>query len=202
MPVQFLKGVGPARAHLFAELGVQTVAELLEYFPRDWVFAPEPVAIQDLRPGQTVTVIGLIEQTQDLSRRRPPRFKVLLSDETGSCHLLWFHGAYLRRQLEPGQVLAASGKVSLYKHQLQMTNPRFAVLEEDDQPEDVSLGGPVYPAAARLPSRRIRTIIRSILPAAAEQMEEFYPGALRRKNHLIERPEAYRQIHNPDDPDR
>ena len=35
MPVQFLKGVGPARAEIFAKLGVVTVGDLLEYFPRD-----------------------------------------------------------------------------------------------------------------------------------------------------------------------
>ena len=50
MPVQYLKGVGPARAKVFAELGVYTVADLLEYFPRDWVFAPKPAKIAQLRP--------------------------------------------------------------------------------------------------------------------------------------------------------
>ena len=200
-PVQFVKGVGPARAQLFAELGVQTVADLMDYFPRDWVFAPEPVAIGELRPGQTVTVVGLIEQTEVMSRRRPPRFQVLLSDTTGRCWLVWFHGAYLRRQLEPGQVLAASGKVGLYKHQLQMVNPRFTVLDEAHAGDDTALGGPVYPATAQLPSRRIRAIIRSILPVASEQMEEFCPAELRRRNHLVDRSEAYRQIHDPVDTD-
>lgn len=200
-PVQFVKGVGPARAQLFAELGVQTVADLMDYFPRDWVFAPDPVAIGEVRPGQTVTVVGLIEQTEDMSRRRPPRFQVLLSDTTGRCWLVWFHGAYLRRQLEPGQVLAASGKVGLYKHQLQMVNPRFTVLDEAHAGDDTALGGPVYPATAQLPSRRIRAIIRSILPAASEQMEEFCPVELRRRNHLVDRSEAYRQIHDPVDAD-
>ena len=45
MPVQYLKGVGPARAEVFAQLGVKTVADLLEYFPRDWQFAAEVVKV-------------------------------------------------------------------------------------------------------------------------------------------------------------
>ncbi len=45
MPVQYVKGVGPARAAIFEKLGVQTVGDLLEYFPRDWVFAPGPIKI-------------------------------------------------------------------------------------------------------------------------------------------------------------
>jgi ATP-dependent DNA helicase RecG len=36
MPVQYLKGVGPGRAKVFAGLGVETVGDLLEYYPRDW----------------------------------------------------------------------------------------------------------------------------------------------------------------------
>ena len=40
MPVQYLKGVGPARAKIFAQLGVETVGDLLEYFPRDWLVRP------------------------------------------------------------------------------------------------------------------------------------------------------------------
>ena len=50
-PVQYVKGVGPSRAKTFDKMGVQTVADLLEYYPRDWVFAPTPVKIAQLQPG-------------------------------------------------------------------------------------------------------------------------------------------------------
>jgi hypothetical protein len=57
--VQYLKGVGPARAEVFGKLGVQTVGDLLEYFPRDWIFAPGPIKIA--RCGQRpATIIGLV----------------------------------------------------------------------------------------------------------------------------------------------
>ena len=61
MPVQFLKGVGPARAGVFAQLGVETVGDLLEYFPRDWEFAPEPMKINQAKPDRAVTIVGLVE---------------------------------------------------------------------------------------------------------------------------------------------
>ena len=53
MPVQYLKGVGPARAGTFAQLGVHTVGDLLEYYPRDWNFAPELVKINQMQPDRT-----------------------------------------------------------------------------------------------------------------------------------------------------
>ncbi|MFQ5769252.1 MAG: OB-fold nucleic acid binding domain-containing protein, partial [bacterium] len=127
MPVQYLKGVGPARAKVFAQLGVHTVVDLLEYFPRDWNFAPEALKIGQMRPGQTTTIIGLVESVDYQSYRQPPIFEAILSDETGVCRIVWFHGGFLRNQLKPGQLITASGKVALYKHQLQMTNPKFLI---------------------------------------------------------------------------
>ncbi|HUV64617.1 MAG TPA: hypothetical protein VMW24_12015, partial [Sedimentisphaerales bacterium] len=53
-PVQFLKGVGPVRAEVFSRLGVETVRDLLEYYPRDWNFVPEPTKIGQIRPDQEV----------------------------------------------------------------------------------------------------------------------------------------------------
>jgi len=73
MPVQFLKGVGPARAQVFAKLGVVTVGDLLEYFPRDWVFAPEPKKIGQLETGEAAAIVGLVEST-DFRITAGPRY--------------------------------------------------------------------------------------------------------------------------------
>ena len=51
-PVQFLKGVGPARAKVFAQHNVETVADLLEYFPRDWNFISPSVKINEIIPDR------------------------------------------------------------------------------------------------------------------------------------------------------
>ena len=197
MPAQFIKGVGPARAEAFAEYGVHTLGDLLEYYPRDWLFMPQPIRIRDLRSEQTATIVGLIEQTEYRQFRRLPAFRALVADETGVCVLIWFHGGYLRDRLQPGQLIMASGKVRLYKHQIEMTNPKFTILENRDQADPDALSGPVYPAGARLPSRQIRTIIHGVLDRAADLVPEFHDDDFRRKNELIGRSEAIRQIHRP-----
>ncbi|NIR07602.1 MAG: hypothetical protein GTN82_19440, partial [Candidatus Aminicenantes bacterium] len=63
MAVQYLKGVGPARARAFANLGVHTVGDLLEYYPRDWNFAPELIKINQMQPNRTAAIIGLVDST-------------------------------------------------------------------------------------------------------------------------------------------
>ena len=99
MPVQYLKGVGPAKAKIFAEMGVQTVGDLLEYFPRDWVFAPEPVKINQIQPGREVSFTGLVESTDLQTFRRPAIFAALLSDDPGICRIIWFNAGDISKQL-------------------------------------------------------------------------------------------------------
>jgi ATP-dependent DNA helicase RecG len=202
MPVQFLKGVGPSRAKVFAKLGVDTVADLLEYFPRNWDFVAEPVKINQLQPGRDVSVIGLVESTDFQSFRRQPIFEVTLSDDTGISRAIWFHGSYLRNQIQVGQVIIVSGKVTLYKHQLQFTNPKFMVVEEGSINPDEFFGGGVYPASGKLSSRQIKKIIRPIIKSIPELVDEFYDSGFLKKANLISRRDAFSWIHLPDDEDQ
>ena len=202
MPVRYLKGVGPARARAFAQLGVMTVGDLLEYFPRDWVFAPQAVKINQMQPDRTVTIVGLVESTDYQSYRRPPILEALISDDTGVCRIVWFHGGFLRNQLKPGQIIMTSGKVALYRHQLQMTNPKFLLLDEErDQPAEYFSGG-VYPACKGLTSRQIKKIIGRVREAADELVPEFYDSSFLKKANLIARKNAFAWIHLPPDEEK
>jgi ATP-dependent DNA helicase RecG len=201
-PVQYVKGVGPARGQTFAQLGVQTVGDLLEYYPRDWVFAPTPVKISQLQPNETASIIGLVESTDYQSHRRMPFFEAMVSDDTGTCRIVWFHGGYMRNQFQPGQILMISGKATIYKHQLQMTNPKFMVLDEAHANPDLYFSGGVYPASARLSAGQIKRIIIPLLDRIDEWVCELYEKDVRKTLHLIGRQDAFRWIHMPPDEEK
>jgi len=198
--VQFLKGVGPARAAVFEKLGVRTVEDLLNYFPRDWSFVPPPVSISRLIPGQKAAVLGIIQQTDWQPYRRKPLFEICIADQTGLCRIIWFHGKYLVNQLQPGQKIIVHGLVQSYRHQLQFTNPKFHVLAPDQPADPDSFSGPIYPASAELSGWRIKRIIAAHIEELCFLVPELFSEAFRKKNQLIERPCAYRWIHNPDNP--
>ncbi len=204
MPVQFLKGVGPARAEIFAKLGVQTVGDLLEYFPRDWVFAPEPKKIDNLQIGETASILGLIESTDFKNYRRPPIFEAAVSDDTGICRIICFNGGYLRDQLHPGQAVIAWGKVGEYKHSIQLTNPKFRILDADalenkDAIDPFFFNGGVYPASNGLSSVQIKKITRPVLENLTPLVSEFYDDQFLKKMELINRKDAFQWIHLPPD---
>jgi len=202
MPVRYLKGVGPARAKVFSRLGVGTVGDLLEYFPRDWVFAPDAIKINQIQPGRDVTIIALVESVDYQSFRHPPVFEALIADDTGVCRVVWFHGGFLRNQLKPGLVIIASGRAGLYKRQLQMTNPKFLVLDERSTEPGEYFGGGVYPASGKLSSRQIKRIIRPVLDDLAELVPEFYDKSFLKKANMVSRKDAFGWIHLPPDAEK
>jgi ATP-dependent DNA helicase RecG len=197
--VQYLKGVGPARAVVFEKLGVRTVADLLEYFPRDWVFAPEAIKIGQMKPDEEATIIGLVESIDFRAYRRPAVFEAIVSDDTGTCRIVWFNGGYLRNQIQLGQFILASGKAAIYKHQLQMTNPKFMVLDEASTEPQRQFSGGVYPASGKLSSRQIKQIILPVLDHLDALADEFYDESMLRENCLIGRKDALAWIHMPPD---
>ena len=199
MPVQYLKGVGPARAEIFAKLGVETVGDLLEYYPRDWNFLPEPSKINQMRPNENITVVGMIESTDYQSYRRQPLFEALISDDTGVCRVVWFHSGYLRDQLEPGRIILVWGKAMLYKHQVQLTNPKFLVIDQEHPQSYEHFSGGVYPASSRLSSAQIRRIIAPVLEHVDDLVSEYYDKDFMKKADLIGRKDAFAWIHMPPD---
>ncbi|MFH1614703.1 MAG: ATP-dependent DNA helicase RecG [Planctomycetota bacterium] len=202
MPVRFLKGVGPARAKAFAQLGINYAADLLEYYPRDWIFLPSLIKIDKIQPDRNVTIAALIESIDFHTHRRPPVFEALVADETAVCRLIWFHGGYLREKLKPGQTIIASGKVSRYRYQLQLVNPKFTILDENSPADPGNLGGPVYPATSSLPSNAIKKIITAALDHLTAAVDEFFDKDMLRTNNLILRADAFRWIHQPPDRDK
>jgi len=199
MPVQYLKGVGPARAKIFEQLGADTVADLLEYFPRDYNFLSEPVKIRELKPGHSFTIIGLVQSTDFNMFGKNQVFEAMVADDTGLCTIVWFHGGYLRDKLTVGLTIMATGKVTKYKYQLQLTNPKFMVIEKDGPSPFEYFAGGIYPSTARLSSQQIKRIIRPVLEHIPQLVEEFYDEDFRKETQLISRADAFKWIHMPPD---
>jgi ATP-dependent DNA helicase RecG len=92
-----------------------------------------------------------------------------------------------------------SGKAAIYKHQLQMTNPKFQILDQaSSEPAEYFSGG-VYPACSGLSSMQIKRIIRPVLENLDGLVDEFYDDKFRRTAELIGRKDAFAWIHLPPD---
>jgi ATP-dependent DNA helicase RecG len=198
-PVQFVKGVGPNRSQVFAKRGILKAIDLLEYYPRDYEFMPELCLIGDLQEGREVAVAGEVVAMNLIRRSRPVRLELNLSDDSGQCRLLWFHGNYLRDKFLPGDKLVAWGKINRYKETLQLVNPRWRKIESVE--ELLALEGkghPVYPATGELSSGNIARVIRDSLDQLLPLVPRRYDEAYEQERDLPDRRAALRWIHQPE----
>jgi len=198
-PVESLDGVGPTRAKAFRALGVKTLGDLLEYFPRAYQFESSERVISQLVPNDIQTARGQVVAVDYVPSRPRPRFEATIDDGTGKAGLVWFHGAYLRTRIHPGMNLRVQGKVSFFRNIPKFTNPRWWAVEETTERIEESRFRPVYPATGKLPSEAIQRIIEDHLESALAEVVEWFPAELLRKHKLLGRREAYRAIHRPAD---
>ena len=197
--VQFVKGVGPRRATVFAKLGVVKAADLLEYYPRDYEFMPELCLMGDLQEGADVAVAGEVVTMNLIRRSRPVRLEMRLSDDSGQCRLLWFHGHYLRDKFLPGDKLVAWGKINRYKESLQLVNPKWRKIESVEELFGLEgKGHPIYPASGDLSSGNIARVIGGSLDLLAPLVQERFDSAYEQQRKLPTRREALRWIHQPE----
>jgi ATP-dependent DNA helicase RecG len=146
--------------------------------------------------------VGLVESTDFQPYRRQPIFEAMVSDDTGICRIVWFHGGYLRDQVRPGQIIMAWGKVNEYKHQLQLANPKFRTIEQETSDPTEYFSGGVYPAGGGLSSMQIKKIIRPVLDGLGRVVGEFYDDEFRKNAELISRKDALKWIHLPPDEEK
>jgi ATP-dependent DNA helicase RecG len=198
-PVESLDGVGPTRTKSFHQLGVKTLGDLLEYFPRDYQFESSERSISQLVAGDVQTARGEVVAVDYVPVRPRPRFEATIDDGTGKAALVWFHGAYLRTKIHPGMNIRVQGKVGMFRNIPQMANPKWEVVQETTDPIDRSRFRPIYPASGKLPTEVIERIIEGNLDAALAELAEWFSPELLRKHDLPGRREAYRGIHRPAD---
>jgi len=133
-PVQYLKGVGPARAKLLEKLGIATVGDLLRHYPREWQDRSRMAKIAEVKADQPALICGLVRGKNLLRLRgRLTLAKVILDDGSGRIQLTWFNQPYMLDRFHPGQQVLAHGKVEFYRG-WQMANPEIEFLDDDSEP--------------------------------------------------------------------
>ncbi len=198
-PVQFVRGVGPARAAELATLGVRTVGELIEHFPFRYQLAPKSQPIGTLTLGETATIVG---DVTDVRLGGSPGHRTVtarVEDATGRARVIWFNAAYLADRIRVGQAIRLTGTVDVGRQYAQFKNPRFVLFHENEDPleHDADRFEPVYPATGRLPSRQIARIIRTALAEVAGLIRESVPEPLRSLRALPPRRTAVERYHHP-----
>ncbi len=190
-----LKGVGPELGKKFHRLGIDTVIQLIEYFPRHYDDYSIITNIVAIKPG-IVTIKASIKQAKGRYVRRGIHItEAVASDSTGSVRLVWFNQPYRADALKKGVEYYISGKFELSYQRLSIMNPNVELVS--NFPVNTARIIPRYRETKDLSSYQIRKLIRGIVPLI-EQLPETLPDWLITQQKLLSRPEATLAVHFPD----
>jgi ATP-dependent DNA helicase RecG len=202
--IQYLKGVGPKRAEAFAQVGISTCTDLIEYFPRRYLDRSNIVSLDSIRTDQEVTVIGKIE-TAGMHKRRRRIFYLVISDGKGILEAVWFNRVdFYKSMFKMGEWVSLSGKVSYYRG-YQMIHPDFDKLGDGDLSNMINTGKilPLYPSTENLKkvglnSYTVRKLMNNLIKNYLHQINEILPEDIIIKHGFLNRQDSYRNIHFPE----
>lgn len=170
-PVQYLKGVGPKVAKLLGKLGVETVLDLLYFFPREYEDRRHPIPLNRLKVGdQVVFVKGEVKSVHhQQTRRRFSILKVMIGDHTGEVPVVFFNQPYLASYFKPGMKLLLSGKleINLYDGGFQLSARDYEI-DCGEVPGIV----PIYPLTEGLYPRNLRNLMKRTLNECLGQVQD------------------------------
>lgn len=191
-----LQGVGPEVAKKFAKIGLVSVADLIDNFPRRYEDYSAVTPINRIRPGQ-VTIKATIKDVSGRYVRRGMHItEAAASDESGSVHIIWFNQPYRATSLKRDQPYYISGKFELSHQRLSISNPSVELVS--DFPVNTARIIPIYRETKGLNSRQIRKCLQQTLPLI-ESLPETLPPEVVQSQQFISRARAIEAIHFPKD---
>ena len=195
--IQYLKGIGEARAKLFSRLGIRTIRDLLYHLPRTYEDRSQIKNISDLMDGDFVCISGRLadEIKSYRTRSRLSVTQTSISDGTGIMRVVWFNAPYISATLKEGADFTFYGK-AIYKGQFfEMVNP---VVDANSSGKKTGKIIPFYPLSSGLAQNNIRSAIEQAFLSLDEMPADIIPDKVIKPNHLLPLSSALKNIHAPE----
>jgi ATP-dependent DNA helicase RecG len=204
-PLTYLKGVGPKRAEILStELSLNTFNDLLYYFPFRYIDRSKFYKIKDVKdPNVYVQIKGYIRNGKEIGQGRGKRYTAQLIDETGTIELIWFKGIkWIKDKFSPQKEYLIYGKPNQYNRRLNITHPEISILEQENT-TNANLQA-VYHSSEKLASvglttKGIQKIVHNLFTQVSSIIPENLNDDLINKYKLINRKQALKTIHFPED---
>ncbi len=190
-----IKGIGDKTASCFARLGIHTVGELVNTFPRDYIFYGEPVDIKDTKIGVRNVIEGIVYSYVDVRRIRSLKIVTMtVKDSSGTLKITWFNQPYLKNMFHKGETYVFVGEIKIKNNMRVMEHPEYYKPKEyESMRQELQ---PVYPLTKGLSNKTFQKAVKSARSAYLN-LKDYIPADIRNENNLMEITESYENIHFP-----
>jgi ATP-dependent DNA helicase RecG len=202
-PATEIPGVGPKIAEWLAELGVESVADLVQHYPSRHEDLSNVKKIADLRVGERATVVGRVMSTRPVGRPvrgRSPGFSAQLYDGTGYIPATVWGRQWLVGQLVEDTWVVVSGEVQR-KYGIQFAAKSIEAVEDPASTSDNAHAGrfvPIYPSNRGINARRVRTLIHRALDECGYILDPL-PVSVLAGHGLPTLHDAIQEVHFPEE---
>ncbi len=196
-PVTRVRGISDAYAKKLSRLGIETVEDLLNFFPRRYVDYSTLKTIDQLFYGDEVTIIGTVTEARVRETRRGFNItEVTLSDDTGYVQATWFNQPWLRQRLFEGRQIVLSGKVDEYLGRIVFSSPDWEPVQREQL--NTARLVPIYSLTEGIYQRSLRSWIKAALDTYLPSIADYLPAYVRERAKLLDLTTALAQAHFPD----
>ncbi|WP_374948761.1 ATP-dependent DNA helicase RecG [Mucilaginibacter sp.] len=207
-PIEYLKGVGLARAEVLKkELGIYNFEDLLRHFPYKYIDRTRYYKIKDIQPDMPyVQVLVRLLSKEIVGEKHTKRLVAQAKDDTGVIELVWFQGIkWVEKTLVPGQVYMIFGKPGFFNSKAQMAHPEMELYTPNAATKKGNLTlQPTYNSTKKLEqftldSKGLSKLIAGLVEQHAKDIHENLPAYIINRFKLSGRADSYRNIHLPND---
>ena len=196
-PVSMLSGVGKARAEKLMKLGIETLYDLIYFFPRAYENRGNISYLQNADEGVNaaylLTVATEVSSAKLKSGLTLSKFRAF--DETGSVEVVFFNSPFVKNIFHIGSEFRFYGKISVSKNRIQLVNPKYEAYVEGMALEDYV---PIYPLTDGISSKQLDKLVRIALDDVLPTLEDPLPEALRLQKELPTLSYALMNAHFPE----
>ena len=200
-PVSEIKKIGSQREKLLNSMGIFTVEDLLEHFPRDYDDRSYIREISDLVENESNTFIATVETgAENLYVGKMCITRARVYDDSGSITIVWYNQKFLKNVIKKDMTFIFTGKYQKKNGRREVLSPEYEAMDK----EELLSGGritPVYSTTAGLSQKVLRGLIKDTLDKAKNGFTDFMPKTVRMENKLCERNFAIENIHFPENDD-
>jgi ATP-dependent DNA helicase RecG len=195
--VDRLRGVGERKLAALREFGIESVYDLLSFYPRRWVDRTNEARVSDLEAGKEALVLVAVRSvTKRMTKNRKTMVTAVVGDGSGRLSIVFFNQPWREKQLVEGLNISLFGKPDVYRGGLQMTNPIVDLI--GDRTGRIV---PIYPQSEKvaLNTWEIAGFVENALERClARGIADPVPWEVQRRLGLIDRTDALRLIHLPE----
>lgn len=203
-PVEYIKGVGPARAELLKkELNIKVFSDLLEYYPFRYIDKSKIYKINEIQSDAAYLQLkGRLVNLNEVGAGKSLRLVGLLDDRTAKIELVWFQGvSWWKTKLKIGDEYIVFGKPSIFNGRYNITHPDIDPVEEETQISVEPLL-PYYATTEKLKRKGITgksfgKIIKNALIQSYSSIEENLTSQIVSSLNFSSRADTIYNIHFP-----